>query len=407
MCEKEGKNMKCLFSIQPALAHLHLIIPIAHALLDAEHELAFATAKSFCPLVEHAGIRCFPAGLDWLAEQTDRTFPERKAIPLEEHGWFDVGVIFAHHCPPPMIDDLLRIANDWKPDVIVRDMWEFGGCIAAEMLGIPHAVIGLSGGVIVPSEDIKVHIADPLNEIRQRYNLPPDPDLDMLYRYLRLDLIPPSYRPPHIKPLVTTHTIRPVSFDQTVTGEIPEWLDDLPYRRMILVTLGTVNNQHPEIFQTMLAGLREEAINVIMTIGSSLEPSMFGSQPDHIRITSYIPYSLVLDRLDAVVMHGGFTTVLAVLSQGLPVVFVPIATDHTLNAQRFTQLGAGLIVTRHELTPQSIRDAVRTVLHDPSYRQAARRIAQELRGQPGPEHAAHLLTRLAREKQPILTDDQG
>jgi MGT family glycosyltransferase len=228
----------------------------------------------------------------------------------------------------------------------------------------------------------------------------------MLYRYLRLDLIPPSYRPAGITPPAVTHTIRPVSFDQTVTGEALDWLEDLPHRKTILVTLGTVNNQHPEIFATILEGLREEEINVIVTVGGSLEPSALGSQPDHIRIEQYIPYSLLLDRLDAVVLHGGFTTTLTVLSKGLPAVFVPMSLDHPVNAERFTQLGAGLTVQRSELTPQSIRNAVRKVLHDPSYRDGARRIEQELWAQPGPEHAAELLTRLAREKMPIVSDEQ-
>lgn len=40
---------------------------------------------------------------------------------------------------PRMVADLLRICQTWRPDLFVRDTQAYGGCIAAEMLGIPHA----------------------------------------------------------------------------------------------------------------------------------------------------------------------------------------------------------------------------------------------------------------------------
>ncbi len=291
--------------------------------------------------------------------------------------------------------------------MIIRDLWEFGGWIAADLLEIPCAVIGLSGGIIMPFEAIKALVAESLNRIRRSYGLSTDPDLDLLYRFLRLDLIPPSYRPPEITPTAATHTIRPVSFDQTVSSQPPSWLRELPHQKTILVTLGTVSNQHLEIFQSIAAGFREEAINVIITVGTSLEPSLLGQQPGHIRIEQYVPYSLLIDYLDAVVMHGGFTSVMTSLSKGLPIVFVPLSADQPRNAARFTHLGAGLTVQRSELTARSIRGAVIEVLHNPSYRNAALGIAQELQELPGPEYAAELLTRLAREKKPIVAGKLG
>jgi UDP:flavonoid glycosyltransferase YjiC (YdhE family) len=50
---------------------------------------------------------------------------------------------------------------------------------------------------------------------------------------------------------------------------------------------------------------------------------------------------------------------------------------------------------------EAIRSAVRTVLHDPRYRENADRLRQEIAMLPGPEDAAILLERLAREQQPI------
>ena len=40
-----------------------------------------------------------------------------------------------------MVPDLLEIAGEWRPDLIVREGMEYGGCIAAERLGVAHASV--------------------------------------------------------------------------------------------------------------------------------------------------------------------------------------------------------------------------------------------------------------------------
>jgi len=396
--------MRFLFTIQPALAHLHPIVPIARALVESEQDVQFAAGARVCRVIENLGIPSYPAGIDWIGEDMAEVFPERDSLPLEKHVEFDVGEVFARRTPPPMIDDILEHSESWKPDLIVRDLWEFGGCIAAEVMDIPHAVIGLSGAAIAPQELFDPLIAEPLTELRGRYNLPPDSHNAMLYRYLRLDLIPSSYRPPALKPPSVTHTIRPVTEDRTMATSLPEWIGGLPFEETVLVTLGTVNNQHPEIFRAILTGLASERVNVIATIGTTLEPEMFGPQPEQIRIEKYVPYSLLLDHIDAVVMHGGFTSTMTALNKGLPIVFIPLALDHPVNAERFTELGAGITLSRSELTPEVVRNAVLAVLQEPMYRNAAQRIQQEMIAQPGPEYAAELLIKLAKDKQPILSE---
>lgn len=47
--------MRVLFTCLPATGHLHPLVPIARALADAGHEVAFATHASMAPLVERAG----------------------------------------------------------------------------------------------------------------------------------------------------------------------------------------------------------------------------------------------------------------------------------------------------------------------------------------------------------------
>ena len=41
--------MRVLFTTQPIPSHLHPLVPLARALADAGHDVAFATARSFLP----------------------------------------------------------------------------------------------------------------------------------------------------------------------------------------------------------------------------------------------------------------------------------------------------------------------------------------------------------------------
>jgi UDP:flavonoid glycosyltransferase YjiC (YdhE family) len=66
-------------------------------------------------------------------------------------------------------------------------------------------------------------------------------------------------------------------------------------------------------------------------------------------------------------------------------------------------------VSPRRLTAEALRDAVRTVLREPSYRAAARRLADKLAAAPGPERAAALLEELTPTATPIVagTLDRG
>ncbi len=171
---------------------------------------------------------------------------------------------------------------------------------------------------------------------------------------------------------------------------------------MVYVGLGTIFNQ-PEVFRAFIAGLRDEALTLIVTVGRDQDPADYGPQPENVHIERYIPLSLLLPHCDLVVTNGGSGTLVGALGQGLPLVVVPISADHPQNAARCMALGLGRVVTPADLTPESARDAVLGVLGDPTYRRNAERLRDEMAALPGPEYAVELLERLAVEQQPLLT----
>jgi len=56
--------VRVLFTCLPLLGHFHPLVPLARALENAGHEVAFATGPTLCPLVVTTGFRAFPMGFD-------------------------------------------------------------------------------------------------------------------------------------------------------------------------------------------------------------------------------------------------------------------------------------------------------------------------------------------------------
>jgi UDP:flavonoid glycosyltransferase YjiC (YdhE family) len=371
--------MRVLFTCLAFSGHFYPLVPFARALVDAGHDVAFAAPAPFASAVEGAGFRHFPAGL-------------APPAPYSRE-------IFTDLLPRHTIPDLLALAATWPPDLIVRENLEYGGCIAAERLGLPHAVVAVN----VVSEFIPVdRLAAPLNALRAAFDLSPDPAMAMLYRYLRLCPFPPSLQDPALPVAPTTHYLRPMLGDRSGREGLPEWAVRLPDRPVVYVGMGTTFNR-PEVFRAFIAGLGDEAVTLVVTVGRDQDPADYGPQPENVHLERYIPLSLLLARCDLAVTNGGSGTLVAALGQGLPLVVVPIAADHPQHAARCVALGLGKVVTPADLTPESARDAVLGVLGDPSYWRNAERIREEMAALPGPDYAVALLERLAVERQPLPT----
>src|SRR6218665_963170 len=397
--------MRVLFTSCPGYGHFHPLVPLARALQDAGHEVSFALAESYRQVVEHNGFRHFTAGIDLSTMMEPGEVKTRMESLLRQvRGSADghlrhVVDMFVDLQAARMVPDLLRIAGQWRPDVFVRDLMEFGACVAAEHLGIACASVQV--GAMRP-EDFRVEpMTERLNVLRASVGLAPDPRQEMPYRSLHLCFTPPSYL--GSAPLTPTpHYLRPSLFDQPGDERLPEWAERLGQggRPVVYASRGTIFNKRRGPLRAILEALRDEPVELVMTVGRDQDPAQFGPQPAHVHVERYIPQTLLLPRCDLALLHAGYNSTTSALSHGLPLVLMPILADQPLNAQRCEELGVARVLDMLALTPESIRDAVREVLSVPSYREAARCYQRESRELPGIERAVWLLEQLAAGKTP-------
>jgi UDP:flavonoid glycosyltransferase YjiC (YdhE family) len=389
--------MRILFTCRATSGHFHPLVPLAEAARDAGHDVAFGIAPVMRAAVERLGLRWFAAGLDESSPDYARFIQERNRLPGRERAAFmrRGAVTFLG---PHMATGVLRIADGWRPDVLVRDHSDHGGYVAAEVLGIPHASHHAAGFNAL----IAGLLAEPLAELRATFGLPPDPALDSLERYLVLSPFPPTLDGSSETPRPTLQRYRAAPFDRSGEEGVPEWLRTLSDAPLVYATLGTAVNARTEILSAFVEALRDEPVNLVVTVGRNGDPSAFGPQPPNVHIERYIPQSLLFSRCRLVISHGGSNTMLAAFAHGIPQVMVPITADQPENGERCEAAGAACVVPPSAASPASIREAALAVLADPSYRQSAERLRDEMAILPSPAAMVMLLERLARDKAPIL-----
>ncbi|MGI8807429.1 MAG: glycosyltransferase [Acidimicrobiales bacterium] len=396
--------MKVLGTCLPGHGHFNPMLALAQGLTRAGHEVAFATAAGFCPHIEKAGFQAFPAGLA-LARQMEAArerYPEQDGLVAMERFEQFVPRMLAGVAAPARAADLVPLLASWKPDLLVHDETEFAGPVAAAVAGIPWA--DQSVGILRPRAMARL-AGETLAPLAEQYGADVGP-FGGLYRYLYIDVAPPSLQSPEIAEVDVAHPVQNATMEPGAEGEtLPGWVRRLPPDRpVVYVSLGTVfNAKAGAVFAAVLEALRSEPVTAILTIGTDNDPDAFGPQPDHIHIERFIPQSLLLGYCDAVVNQGG-TAILPILAHGLPLLVLPQGANQFHNAEACVAAGVGRCLLPGEVTPDAVRREVRALLADAALRDAARGVQRELAAMPGPERGVELLERLATECRPLVRE---
>jgi UDP:flavonoid glycosyltransferase YjiC (YdhE family) len=394
--------VRILFTFPGGTGHFLPTVPVARAAEAAGHGVAFACQAPMVATVEAAGFTAFDAGgASLLAAGVRQPLLRPDLQDQDRAARIARGVARDRE----RASAVLVLGHEWRPDVVVCDESDFGALVAAERLGLPYASVQpTASGSVVPA----AAVVEQANDLRREHGLPADPGLEMLRRYLVLVPFPPSLRDPGLPLPATAHALRHVSPDSPLEDSAVPWLAGLSGRQTVYVTLGTIFNQESgDLFERIVAGLRELPVDVVATVGRALDPEVLGAQPPNVHVERYVPQAQLLPRCSLVVSHGGSGSVIGALAHGVPMVVLPIGADQPRNARRCEGLHVARVVEALEATPDRVREAASEVLADPTYRLNAERIRAEIAALPGPDHAVALLERLIANRQPLPSECAG
>lgn len=373
--------MRILFSCVGAYGHFHPLVPLARALADREHEVAFATSSAFGERIEAAGFRFFAAGLTQaeLEQQFTEHRARLRALPIPDRRPYAYRWRFAEIDSPARLPALREAAAAWKPELMIHESSELAGPLVAASLGLPS--VNHNFGRMIPRICLE-SAAESVAALWRADGVEPEP-LCGAFRGGYVDICPPSFQTETVPAGTPVQPVRPL-FPAAPGESPPAWLDELRQRRTVYVTLGTVHNDLT-VFRTILDALEHVDCSVIVTIGPANDPGLLDPVPANARVERYVAQAFLLPECDVVVAHGGSGSTLATLAYGLPSLLLPQGADQFENADQLVALGAGLALLPGALTVDAVRNAVVELLEDPSYRKRAESVAAEIARMPHPD----------------------
>lgn len=167
-----------------------------------------------------------------------------------------------------------------------------------------------------------------------------------------------------------------------------------------LVTLSSDTQDDLPIARDALAALARWPLRVVVTIGAAHDLDDLQPVPPNARVERHAPHAAVLERSALLVSHAGHGSVMRALWQGVPMVLVPWGRDQTGVAERARRLGVARVVTREDLSPRALHEAIDVILSDTGYQARAAAEARRLRANEPADRAADLIDDLGSGQRP-------
>lgn len=371
--------VRILLASTHGAGHYNPLVPFADAVAERGDEVLFVVPPGLETTVRDSG-HPFRIGEDPPGDELDAMWSRMPSAPPGEAAVLVNREIFGRLDTAAMLPAADAACRGWRPDLVLHEPAEYASAIAADRHDIPHAQVAIS---LAEIEDGSLRLAAPVLEPYA------DGIVDRIEASPYLSRFPTSVDP---SPYPTTRRYREEV--PAATAPLPDWWDgdDAP---LLYVTFGSIAGGLPIgaiAARTALAAVAELPVRVLLTVGRAMDVAELGEIPGNVHVEPWVPQGDVLAQASAVVCHGGSGTTFGTLSVGVPLVVVPLFADQPANARCVAAAGAGVVVepgsgaaasdrigAQH--APQ-IRAAIETVLVQPAYEQAARRVAAEMQSTP-------------------------
>lgn len=411
-----------LVTCTPAHGHVIPSLAAARHLVAAGHDVRVLTGARYADRVVAAGAEFLPlpAEADIDLDHPNDAFPERATLRGVPEVRFSLTNLFVKPAAAQLRAVDAAIAA--RPvDVVLTEAMFFGAALLAERprgerpaivtlgivplsvddpdvapfgLGIPPlpGPLGRLRNAMLRFASEAFVFAPVLAAAREAYRAagttaPAHPPIfDPASRSeLLLQFTVPSFEYPLRRPRENVRFVGPLARTAPSNAELPAWWGDLDGGRPIVhVTQGTIaNDDLSRLILPTIEGLAAEDVLVVVSTGGRPVGTFPSRFPGNVRVAEYLPYDVLFPRLAAFVTNGGYGGLHYALEHGVPIIAAGTTEDKLETTARVAWSGAGINLRTGSPEPAKVRDAVRTVLATPSYREAAARIGAEIRVSPG------------------------
>lgn len=168
--------------------------------------------------------------------------------------------------------------------------------------------------------------------------------------------------------------------------------DRLTGEPLIYASMGTMQNGLEPVFSTIAEAVgNRPGKQLVLSIGPVLDPGKIQSLPANTILVKNAPQMELLKRSALCITHAGLNTTLEALTEGVPLVAIPVTNDQPGVAARIARTQTGRFVKLQEMTVPRLSALIDEVLDDPTYRRNAGHMKQRIAQTNGLEKAVDLL----------------
>ncbi len=413
------RRMRVLFTTRGSSGHVGPLAPFAHACLGAGHEVLVSAQRQFEGNVRRSGLPFSPVD-EPVRDEWMPLMANFATFDIDTADGVMISQFFAGLDLRAELPALRALIESWRPDVIVRETWEFGSTLVAELHQIPVVRVGLG---LAEMEESSIRLAAPeVDKARAEAGLPPDPEGERLADAPFMTTVPAELEDPDVTAPARTSRFR----FEVAAGhqELPDWWpgnpDPLVYLSFGSVAAGSHLPYYPALYRSAIEALSPLPIRLLVTVGDAArEIEELGRVPRNVHLETWVTHDDVARCADVIVCHGGFGSTLGSLAHGTPLVILPLFSgDQWANGEAVVRAGAGVTVA-DDRTVRNVLDlpgpetlgrlagAVTSVLKDPSYRREAGRIAEAMRALPPVDESVQLLEGAAAQHGGAVSNPRG
>lgn len=380
---------KIVFFCIPAHGHTNPTLRVVQELTKRGHEVWYYSYNLFREKIESAGAKFIAC---------DEYDLERKLTP-KDTARIGKDMAFSTHIlvdTTMALDEMVsRDMERLRPDCIVADSMAVWGKAIALKMGIPF--VSSTTTFAFNKESAKIMKQGMGDLLRMLWSMPKigkdikrlqdkgypiNNILDIIQNDERTDTI--VYTSPQFQPCAETFSDK-YAFVGPLLRPASETVSKVR-EKLVYVSMGTVNNDKQPFYQNCIAALGDTEYQVILSVGDVTDRERMGSLPENLSVFGHVDQIAVLEQADVFITHCGMNSVSESLFYQVPMVMYPQTAEQGGVAERVRQLGAGLRLGK--ISPAAIREAVETVLNNPSYGERAARISEGFKRCSGAKGAA-------------------
>ena len=391
--------MRIVFFCIPAYGHTNPTLGVVRELIARGHEVRYYSYEPLRGAIEKAGAQFIPCD----AYDAQISFTEADNARVGKDLAFSTELIV--NMTLALDDAMLEEMRAFAPDVIVGDSMAFWAKLIAGKLGVPF--VSSTTTFAFNKESAKVMGQTPKGLFSLLFALPKiNKSLDRLRKKgyavkSVLDIIANDektdtivYTSPEFQPCADTFSER-YAFVGPILRPVTQPLEKAA-QPTVYVSLGTVDNRHPDFYRNCLAAFADAPYRVILSVGERTDIAALGDIPANCTVAPRVDQMAVLAASDVFLTHCGMNSVSEALYFGVPLVLFPQTPEQRGVANRVRSLGAGQFLDSDN--PAVLRAAVDGVLHNKATRTAAENISASFRKCGGAKAAADKIEQTANKK---------